>query len=97
MLENLIVPSNVIIGNINIEYYTSIKLLGVTLSDDLSWNAHVSTICKKANFSLHRLHRIGPFLPSSIKLIHVKALILPILDYACVVYYDLSAYLVTTR
>ena len=33
------------------------KYLGVTISDDLHWNHHISNVCKKANSSLHFIAR----------------------------------------
>ena len=38
----------IVIDNIDIERVTQAKVLGVTLSSDLTWNADVDTIVSKA-------------------------------------------------
>ena len=40
---------------LNIEIVQTIKLLGVIISSDLSWNAHVDYICTKASKRLYPL------------------------------------------
>ena len=42
-------PPPINIGSTMIERVTKFKLLGVTVQNDLKWNAHVSTIVKKAS------------------------------------------------
>ena len=40
----------------NIDRVSSFKLLGVHISDNLSWNTHVDFICSKASKRLHMLN-----------------------------------------
>ena len=42
--------------NTGIEVVSSAKLLGVVVSDNLRWNAHVESICKKAATRLYFLY-----------------------------------------
>ena len=69
----------------------TIKNLGVTFCEDLTWNSHVSSISKRVHGVLkrHRAH----FLSWKVKKLLLNALVLPLFDYACLVYCDLSGYL----
>ena len=39
------------------------KLLGITITNDLNFNTHLSEICKKASTKLSALARVAPLLP----------------------------------
>ena len=43
------------IDNIKISQETSIKLLGVEVDANITWNIHISTLAKKDNYYLLRL------------------------------------------
>ena len=58
------------------------KYLGVTLTDNLSWNAHVDQVTKKANNSLAFLRRNLYNCPSHTKAQSYQTLVRPILEYA---------------
>lgn len=60
--------------------------LGVEISSDLSWSAHVDKICGKANRILGLLQRNLHHTPRSIKEHSYKALVRPILEYSCSVW-----------
>ena len=47
-----------IINGKNVELVTSVKLLGLTISDKLKWNSHISYICKKAAPRLYFLRQL---------------------------------------
>ncbi len=42
----------------NVELVTSVKLLGLTISDNLKWNSHISYICKKVAPRLYFLRQL---------------------------------------
>ena len=70
------------------------KLLGVHLSDDLTWAVHCDYIVKKANRRLHALTQIRKCKVSSADIVHIYwALIRCILEYASATFVDLSKYL----
>ena len=74
----------IVIDNNDIERVTQAKVLGVTLSSDLTWNAHVDTIVSKARkrvFTIYQLKRAGI---SQCDLLRVYvSVIRPVLEYAC--------------
>ena len=65
------------------------KLLGITISDDLTWASHVLAITSKANkrvFMLHQLKRSGVGI-EDLKCIYCSV-IRPLLEYACPVWHS---------
>ena len=64
--------------DINVE---NIKYLGITITNDLKWNMHVSNICKKANRTLGFLRRNLSAYPQDVKESAYKGLVCPVLEY----------------
>ena len=58
-----------------------IKYLGVTITNDLKWNTHISNICTKANRTLGFLRRNLPACPRDVKESAYRGLVRPILEY----------------
>ena len=82
----------IIVNGTVIPFVNSAKNLGVVLSDDLTWNSHISQIYSRVNFILYRLRYKGYNLSSQLKAKLVNALVIPHFDYACVVFHGLSKY-----
>ena len=64
-----------------------IKYLGVTISDDLKWNTHVSNVCTKANRTLGFLNRSLSSCSQDVKETAYKGLVRPILEHASPVWH----------
>ena len=58
------------------------KYLGITISNNLSWNAHVNATVKKANNSLAFLGRNLARCPKHVKAQSYQTMVRPILEYA---------------
>ena len=67
------------------------KLLGVTISNTLTWDNHVNTVIKKCNSYLYLLSRIKLFLSIEIRKRFYNAYILPHFDFCCVIWGNCSA------
>ena len=65
---------------------SSAQYLGVTVTDNLSWNEHINQICKKANSTLGLLHRILTGCDTKVKDMAYCTLVRPKLEYACCVW-----------
>ena len=65
-----------------LENVESIKYLGVTITNDLRWNTHVSNICTKANRTLGFLRRNLYACPPEVKGAAYKGLVRPVLEYS---------------
>ena len=68
----------------------SYKYLGVIINENLSWTDHVDYIKIKVSQRLGVLQRIKHLLPRDTRELFVKAMVLPILDYADVTWGDKS-------
>ena len=61
--------------------------LGVWISDDLSWSRHIESICSKSRRSLGCIFRtFSPHCDPAAVLSLYKSQVLPVLEYACVVW-----------
>jgi hypothetical protein len=58
-----------------------VRNLGVLFNSTLTWNTHVNQVCKKVNFVLYSLRRLKNITPTSVKVLLVKSLIIPIFTY----------------
>ena len=80
-------PPEIVLENKLIERVTSFKLLGVTVTNNLSWETHVDTVCTKASKRLHFLRLLKRSAVSQDDLLHYyKSVIRPVLEYACPVW-----------
>ena len=88
------VPNILIEGNV-VERVDHVKLLGITLSNDLTWKRHVDNIVKKAGkrmYMLYQLKRAGVN-QADLVTIHISV-VRPVVEYACPVWHtNLSIYL----
>ena len=64
-----------------LENVDNIKYLGVTITNDLRWNTHISNICTKANRTLGFLRRTNFSCPQNVKEAAYKGMVRPILEY----------------
>ena len=91
---NSCVPMPIMVGGSLVEQVPSFKLLGVHVSEDLTWTVHIDWLVKRANrrlFALRQLRKCG-VPPKDIVAIYC-ALVRSILEYASVVFADLPKYL----
>ena len=61
-----------------------------SVSSNLSWRSHVLSISRRVHFSLHRLKYHRNVLSRELRSTLMSSLTVPILDYFCLVYNDLS-------
>ena len=59
----------------------NIKYLGVTITNDLKWNTHISNICTKANRTLGFLRRTLFSCPQNVKEAAYKGMVRRVLEY----------------
>lgn len=64
------------------------KYLGVSISEDLTWNHHVELLTTKINQRLGLLKRIKYLLPFKARMLFYNGLVLPLFDYADTVWGD---------
>ena len=64
-----------------LENVESIKYLGVTITNDLKWNTHISNVCTKANRTVGFLRRNLYSCPPDVKEASYKGLVRSVLEY----------------
>ena len=52
----------------------------------LRWQEHVDNLCKRISMKLAVLSRVKPFLPQKSLITVYNSTILPLFDYACIVW-----------
>ena len=86
-LRKLNSPSVSVLDN-QLDSVGSFKYLGVVLSSNFTWTEHVEHVISKVNQRLGLLRRIKHLLPYNARLLYYNSLVLPILDYADLVWGD---------
>ena len=75
------------VGGFDIEQVSTFKLLGVHLSEDLTWAVHSDYIVKKANRRLYALRQLKKCKVPSADIVHIYCVpICSILEYASTVF-----------
>jgi len=70
-----------------VDRVTSFKLLGLIITDNLSWENRVNVVCAKAGTRLHFLKLLKRCLVTFDDLLHYyKSVIRPVIEYACPVW-----------
>ena len=77
---------NVTIDGQTIKNTESHKLLGLEMDESLSWDLHIDSVGSKLSKRIALLKSIKVFLPLCARQSFYRALIQPIIDYACVVW-----------
>jgi len=78
------------INGSEIKKVTSLKHLGVYIDQNLNWDAHIDSICKKVGKSIYGLKQVRDFVPVDTLIIMYKALIQPTFDYCDLVWSNLN-------
>ena len=72
---------NIDIDGNKVSHYQNIKLLGVNIDSQLTFNDHISEICKKVSQRVGVMTRLRNLIPTTAKLQLYKAAVLPYLTY----------------
>ena len=79
----------VTINNRPIEVVTSVKLLGLTVSNNLKWNAHIENVVKKGASRLYLLRQLKRAKGDPTQLLcFYTTCIRPVSEYACQVFHN---------
>ena len=81
------VPNILIYGKV-VERVDHVKLLGITLSNDLTWKRHVDNIVKKAGKRIYMLYQLKRAGVNQADLVTIYISVVgPVVEYACPVWY----------
>lgn len=80
------VNQDIICADQKIDIVEEHKILGVTFSSHLSWDSHVSHLCKKLSFTAGALSRCREILPTQIKVSIYQALFQSHISYCSLVW-----------
>lgn len=83
-------PPPVVVNGVLIPYTNEVVNLGVIIDKHLTWEPHIIKSCKKAVGAIQQLRRHKELLPTTIRKRLVQALVLPCLDYGCIITHDMS-------
>ncbi|KAL1452280.1 hypothetical protein WDU94_006566 [Cyamophila willieti] len=75
---------------VEIPFSDQVKNLGVIMDKNLSWDLHINNISKKCYYSFHSLKILRRMLPFGIRKMLCTALIMPIIEYAHIVYLNIT-------
>ena len=89
-----VIPTKYTLHNTILESVTSAKYLGITISNDLTWNTHINNITKKANQTLGFLRRNIKVHSEKLKATAYKTLVRPQLEYSSTVWSPHTATLI---
>ena len=79
--------SPIYVYNNQIERVHQYKYLGVWISDDLTWSKHIESVCSRSRRLLGYIFRTFSPHCSPDSILHIyKTQVLPILNYACIVW-----------
>lgn len=81
----------VLVNETPIEYSTSVKYLGVLISNVLSWDRQVTKISNKVHSILYQLRLNKQLFPEALRVKLVTSLVLPHLDYGSIAFTDMTA------
>jgi hypothetical protein len=71
----------IIINNIELAYEIKVKDLGLIIDRTLSWTYHASFVYQRVMMSLKKMYRFRKFTPEKTRILLVKTLLCPIVDY----------------
>lgn len=73
-----------------LQYSTSVRYLGVTIMNTLSWEMQAMSIARRVHSVLYQLKLCKHLLPEALRARLVVSLIFPHVDYCCVAYTDMT-------
>ena len=76
------------VGQDHLENVSDFKYLGVSINQHLTWHNHIEAIQSKVAQRLGVLKRIKHLLPIHSRKLYVSTMIIPILDYASIIWGD---------
>jgi len=78
------------VNGVTIPYSDSVEYLGVTISNTLSWEKQISKTTSRVFAAVHQLKMCKHLFPVSLRIRLVLSLILPLLDYSCTAFTDIT-------
>ena len=82
-------PPHLVINGIAVERVSSFKLLGIHISSNLKWDAHIEFVCAKSASRLHFLKVMKRACSNTEDLVcFYTTVIRPVLEYACPVWHS---------
>src|SRR5436190_13665165 len=80
----------IMLNNNSLQYCKKVKNLGLTINSSLTWSDHIVSTCNKVFAGIHSLKKFYNCFPIDLKVMLVKTLIFPHLDYCDVVINDMT-------
>ena len=71
------------VNGIIVEPSSSIRYLGFTIDDDLTFKNHINNTCKRSNYQLHMIRHIRKYINNDLCRILVNSLEMSPIDYCC--------------